>query len=132
MKTPWVVDDSELAREAVKAILANFHCDVVIAESGEQALEQCNLMRFDLIMMDLSLPRHNGVEFIELIRDNSVLNEKTPMVALSVHHEGYFTAQMQKAHLNDFITKPLTRVKATELINRLDQDTFETAKLTVR
>ncbi|MDA0778211.1 MAG: response regulator [Proteobacteria bacterium] len=123
-----VVDDSSIAREAVKAILANFHCDVVIAESGEQAIEQCNLMQFDLIMMDLSLPRHNGFEFIEFIRENSILNKKTPMVALTIHNEGYFTAQIQKAHLNGFITKPLTRVKVTELINQLDQETLSSSK----
>ena len=55
-----LVDDSKLAQEAVKAILADFHCDVVVVDSGEQAIEHCNLMRFDLILMDLGLPGQNG------------------------------------------------------------------------
>lgn len=116
-----LVDDSKLAQEAFKAILADFHCDVVVAESGEEALEECNLMHFDLIVMDLSLPRHNGFEVTGLIKSNSLLNKKTPVVALSVHKEAQFAAQIQKANMNCFISKPLTRQEATKLMNGLEQ-----------
>ena len=116
-----LVDDSKLAQEAVKSVLADFHCDVVVADSGEQAIEHCNLMRFDLILMDLGLPGQNGLKITELIRDSSLLNKKTPIVALSAHSEAYFFAQIDKAHLNGFISKPFSRLKATELMNLLEQ-----------
>lgn len=116
-----LVDDSKLAREVVMAILADYPCDFSVAESGEQALEECNQVHFDLIIMDLSLPRHNGFEVAELIRNHSLINKKTPIVALSVHNESYFTTQIQKNHLNGFITKPLTREKAGELMSRFEQ-----------
>ena len=114
-------DDSKPAQEAFKAILEDFHCDVVVAESGEEALEECNLMHFDLIVMDLSLPRHNGFEVTELIKTTSLLNKKTPVVALSVHSEAQFARQIQKANISGFISKPFTRREATELMNRLEQ-----------
>ncbi|WP_019217388.1 response regulator [Legionella tunisiensis] len=68
-----LVDDSKPAQEAFKAILADFHCDIVVAESGEQAIEECNLLHFDLIVMDLSLPRHNGFEITEHIKKAALL-----------------------------------------------------------
>jgi len=116
-----LVDDSRPVQEACKAIFADFPCDVVAAESGEQALEQCNLLHFDLILMDLSLPRHNGFEVTGFIRSSSLLNKKTPVVALSVHSEAQFASQIQKANMNGFISKPLTRFEATELMSLLEE-----------
>lgn len=116
-----LVDDAKPAQEAFKVIFADFHCDVVVAASGEEALEECSLIHFDLIVMDLSLPRHNGFEVTNRIRSESLFNRKTPVVALSVHSEAQFASQIQKANMNGFISKPITRLEATELMTRLEQ-----------
>jgi two-component system, chemotaxis family, chemotaxis protein CheY len=119
-----LVDDAKPAQLAFKSILSDFHCDVIVAASGEEAMEECNLIPFDLIVMDLSLPRHNGFEVTERIKTGSLLNKKTPVVALSIHSEAHFAAQIQKSHMQGFISKPLTRFEATELMNHLEQGTL--------
>ena len=121
-----LVDDSQLAREAVKTILTNFPCDVVSAETGEQALELCNFTHFDLIMMDLNMPGKNGFEVTKVIRHCSFLNKNTPILALSVHGEAYLLAQIQRTQLNGLISKPFTHLNAAELINLLDEGTLGT------
>jgi CheY-like chemotaxis protein len=119
-----LVDDAKPAQEAFKAILKDFHCDIIVSASGEEALEECNLIHFDLIVMDLSLPRHNGFEVTKFIRNSSLLNKETPVVALSVHSEAQFASQIQKANMNGFISKPITRIEATELMERLEKGEF--------
>ncbi len=60
MKRVLVVDDAQLDREQLQRILSGAGHQVLLAASGEQALEQARSARPDLIFMDVNMPDMDG------------------------------------------------------------------------
>ena len=118
-----LVEDSKPAQQAAKHLLTDLKCSVDIAGQGQKAIEQCDRVEYDLVLMDLSLhPGENGFEIAKLIRNHSLLNKNTPIVALSIHSEAQFHEQITQSQMNGFIAKPLSRFEAVELITLLDSN----------
>jgi DNA-binding NarL/FixJ family response regulator len=58
-----IVDDHEVVRKVVRSLLARSHYDVCgEGVDGEEALEKAKQLRPDVIVMDVSMPRLNGLE----------------------------------------------------------------------
>jgi CheY-like chemotaxis protein len=63
-----VIDDDLAIRVLLQAVLKRMHFDVELAEDGAAGLEKVRLEgMYDLILLDLMMPRLNGYEFIEQI-----------------------------------------------------------------
>ena len=60
--TALVVDDDGNVRELLARILADSSCDAVLVESGEMAGEKVKEQQFDVIFLDLIMPRMNGAD----------------------------------------------------------------------
>jgi two-component system chemotaxis response regulator CheY len=68
MKSCLVVDDSRSVRRVAREILENLDFSVVEAENGQGALESCNNMMPDAILLDWNMPVMNGIEFLKELR----------------------------------------------------------------
>ncbi len=91
---------------------------VVVAEDGLTAIEIAARVYPDLIMMDASLPRLDGLEAVRRLRQNESIRG-VPIVALSGHTTPEFQAAALAAGCNDFLTKPIDFDHLDDLINRL-------------
>ncbi len=69
-KRALVVDDSKLARVALKKLLEEQDLDVIFAESGEAALELLDRESVDVIFMDHHMPGMDGLETVAAIKRN--------------------------------------------------------------
>lgn len=105
---PWVllVDDN-LTNQAVSSrFLQAFGCKVDIAIGGPQAIEMVRYRRYDLILMDIQMPRMNGVTATRHIRE--ILQDKCPpviaMTAFSMQEE---RTEFLANGMDDFIAKPI-------------------------
>jgi len=78
-----IVDDEENVRNALSRWfeLAGFYVD--LAEDEHVAVERCQNDTYDIITMDLEMPRMNGVEAITRIKE---LHPKVPIVVLTGYH----------------------------------------------
>ena len=74
-----VVDDDDGIRELVKKYLNENNFLVTTAESAENASEKINLIKFDLIILDIMMPGKNGLEFIHEHKNKS----NTPIILLT-------------------------------------------------
>jgi two-component system autoinducer 1 sensor kinase/phosphatase LuxN len=63
-----VVDDHDVNRRVIEAILLKFDCSVALAATGEEAVDHAFLQPFDLIIMDLHMPGMGGDEATRQIR----------------------------------------------------------------
>jgi signal transduction histidine kinase/CheY-like chemotaxis protein len=79
-----IVDDNEINRDVLSAILNMHGVNSVIASSGLQAIELSKIQKFDLIFMDIQMPHMNGYEASKIIKSGD-LNSSTPIVVLTAN-----------------------------------------------
>lgn len=95
-----LVEDNVVNQKVLKIILEKAGHAVTIADDGQDAIEMCARQKFDLILMDIQMPRMNGVEATKKIRSTCALNKHTPIAALSANileeqQKSYLEAGMQ-------------------------------------
>lgn len=109
-KTDWpcvlLVEDYEDNRLMMKHLLELSGYRVLEATDGEQAVKLARQEIPDLILMDLSLPRVDGLSATRKIRKVPYLRE-VPIIAVSAHDTADFHAEALAAGCNEFVTKPI-------------------------
>ena len=76
-----VVEDNSDMRELLRRELEDLQCVVREAENGIQAISEYNQKQPDLIILDLMMPKMDGFEFVEYLRDN--YQEWAPIVVMT-------------------------------------------------
>lgn len=77
-----VVDDNRLIRETISRLLRRWGCEVVIAHDGQDAIDRLD-SKFDIVLMDINMPRKNGLAAAREIRARNDSIANIPMVALT-------------------------------------------------
>jgi CheY-like chemotaxis protein len=102
-----VVDDTPVNRELVKLMLTPLGLEISEAESGADAVDAAMGSAFDLILMDVRMPGVDGLEATRIIRSASVLNQATPILALTADVQPENAAACRAAGMNDVLSKPI-------------------------
>ncbi len=112
-----VVEDEKLNRTIAVRTLEKLGCEVVSAEDGLEALEVVrNGAAFDLVLMDVRMPRMDGLTATELIK----LEAAPPaIVALTANALVGDEERCRQAGMDDFLPKPLRTPALLEAIARL-------------
>lgn len=101
-----VVEDFEDSRFMMRRLLEMAGYQVLEASDGEQAVKMAFESRPALILMDLSLPKLDGLAATREIRKKKVLR-KVPIVAVSAHDSPQTRAEALAAGCNEYVTKPI-------------------------
>ncbi|MBF0360361.1 MAG: response regulator [Oligoflexia bacterium] len=105
-----IVDDELLIQELIKDYLEeSFECSVVFSSNGLEGLQQGQNMKFDLIIVDYSMPIMNGVLMIKSLREQKNLNIQTPIILCT-----------------GFVDEVIPLLKNIENIYILDKTKFQT------
>ncbi|MDQ3125007.1 MAG: response regulator [Pseudomonadota bacterium] len=80
-----IVDDNATNRVVAQALCEMFGCTSETAEDGVEALEAVQERRFDLILMDIKMPRMDGVQATQAIRALTGPARDIPIVALTAN-----------------------------------------------
>jgi PAS domain S-box-containing protein len=102
-----VVDDVELNRELMLALLSKYGCEVGLAEDGAQALAALRGGAFELVLMDCQMPVMDGFTATQVIRASGERFADIPIVALTASAQPEHLARCEAAGMNDHLTKPL-------------------------
>lgn len=103
-----IIDDEAGIRSAIKGILEDESYAVQTADSGEQALDLLGKEYFDLIFLDIWLPKINGIEVLEKIK---AFNENTQVIMITGHGSIETAVKATKLGAFDFLEKPLSLEK---------------------
>jgi CheY-like chemotaxis protein len=101
-----LVEDNELNRDMLSRRLARRGFHVVTAVDGEEAIQQTNEIKPDLILMDMGLPGLNGWDATRRIKANPETNA-IPVIALTAHAMNVDREQALAAGCDAFETKPV-------------------------
>jgi DNA-binding NarL/FixJ family response regulator len=112
-----LVDDHTVVRQGLKQILAEEFETVAFgeAQNGEEALVQVSKRRWDVVMLDVSLPARNGLEVLQDIRDKY---PGLPVLLLSVHPEQQYAVRALKSGAAGYITKDAPRQELVKAIRK--------------
>ncbi|HCA83951.1 MAG TPA: hypothetical protein DEP18_09190 [Flavobacteriales bacterium] len=104
------VDDNMINREILYDLLkdANPYIDIDLAEDGEVAIQKLRSKNYDVVLMDLQMPRKNGYETSEFIRKQfKYPQSEIPIIAMTAHALENVAEDCFRAGMNDYISKPI-------------------------
>lgn len=102
-----LAEDNPINALLARTLLARAGCVVTAVQDGEEALAAAKERAFDLILMDIRMPRLDGLEAAQRIRAGEGPNASAPIVALTADTGGDERTQALKAGMDDFLTKPI-------------------------
>ncbi len=120
-----VVDDHPTNRAVAAALLGAVGADVASAADGLEALDHLSAERFDLILMDIHMPRLDGVETLRRIRAGETLAADATVVALTADAMTGERERLLGLGFDDYLSKPIQPAALLDLVGRLSQNSFE-------
>lgn len=105
-KNVLIVEDSEDNQQIFKYFLKSAGATSDVIDNGEDAVKKANHSAYDLILMDIQLPKMDGLEATRRIRS---LGYTKPIIALTAHSSPEEKNNCLKAGCVDLITKPVTQ-----------------------
>lgn len=102
-----LVDDTHVNRELVKVMLEPLGYRIAEAPGGAEAVAMADTEAFDLILMDVHMPRVDGIEAVRQIRAGSGPNNATPVLALTADIDPNAANACRAVGMSDVVAKPI-------------------------
>eukprot|EP00912_Choanoflagellata_sp_UC4_P001847 UC4_evm1s1188 len=110
-----VVDDCHLTQHIITSLLRELSSDISQAFDGEEAIAKCNSSVYDIIFMDLHMPKVNGLVATQRIRAGSRHNLFTPIIAFTSTGT---LEQYKSVGINDLLPKPFTIESLSDIFDK--------------
>ncbi len=110
-----VVDDNKLNLLVAEKMLSKENFDCTTIDNGFDAIELTKENTYDIVLMDINMPKLNGIGTTKRIRE---FDTKTPIIALTAVDVTQLNRQIIQAGLNDYILKPYNKNHLLEIINK--------------
>lgn len=113
-----MVDDHSIVREGLRRIIDDTEGINVAAEAstGEEALDLIMENKFDLVLLDISMPGKNGLQTLKEIKK---YDQKLPVLMLSMHAEEQYAMRAIKAGASGYLTKDTASEQLVEAIQKI-------------
>ena len=112
-----IVDDSNIIRSKITRTLTQHHMEVVAtASNGEDAIKLFAESKPDVVTMDLTMPRMDGLECIRALRK---LNANVHILVVSALADKSTAIQALKEGAQGFLCKPFSEIDLTEAMDEL-------------
>lgn len=115
--TILIVDDDHIQIKILLKLLEDKKANLVSAKNGLEALEIYKKRKVDLILTDLSMPKMDGIEFIEKVREN---NFWIPIVVVTSNLTPNYFVPCANSNIQGLIDKPITKEKLDKIFAKLD------------
>lgn len=102
-----LVEDNQINRLVAREMLQSAGHQVVEAHDGREGVHLAGSQRFDVILMDISMPELDGVAATNVIRGEGP-NRETPIIALTAHALPEDTGRFLAAGITETLIKPLS------------------------
>jgi len=114
----YVEDEADVLRN-ISELLGNFFDTFYTASDGVEAWDIFRTHAIDVALIDIELPRLNGLELIRRIR---AIDKDIPIVVISAYTKTDYLLESVELKLDKYIIKPLTSKKIHVLLDKLNED----------
>lgn len=112
-----IVEDEIDIREGISEYLSEVGYDVMVAEDGQEGIDLFKSNEFDLVLLDIMLPKINGFGVLSQIREIS----DVPVMMLTAMTDDYSQIMSFNEKADDYITKPFSVVVLHKRIEALQR-----------
>ncbi|MFA7533707.1 MAG: response regulator transcription factor [Tissierellaceae bacterium] len=116
--TVLIADDHVLIREGIKQIL-ELEEDIHVvgqAGNGEEAFEMCESLKPDIVLLDINMPKLNGIEALRKFKDMGI---KSKVIILTIHEDKEYILKTIKLGANGYLLKDSTADNLLKGIRRV-------------
>lgn len=113
-----VAEDDGINAKLMESLLRKAGHEVVLVRDGQLALQAALAEPFDLALVDLRMPRMDGVDFTRAYRKQEHAGQRLPIVALTANAAEDARAECMEAGMDDFLTKPVDPEALDRLLRR--------------
>jgi len=115
-----LAEDQPINRKIVIGLLKRYDWQILIAENGEEAVEKYSTEHFDLILMDVQMPKLDGFEATRQIRKmEEISGSRIPIIAMTAHAMKGDKEKCLESGMDYYITKPVDSKELIELIQKV-------------
>lgn len=115
-----VAEDDEPSGELLKTIFALHGLEVDLARTGQEAIEKWERGIYDLIIMDVQMPRMDGITATRIIREKEkATDEHIPIVAMTAHAFKDDEERCLNAGMDGYLSKPIDINKSRDVVLNL-------------
>ncbi len=111
-----VVDDEEALRTVLSGELASEGYEVNTAADGDEAIADLKKASYDLLLLDIKMPRVNGFEVLKFVKEQK---PGTKVVMLTAFADLKNAIESKKLGAEDFVSKPYDLVDLLTTIERV-------------
>lgn len=114
-----IVDDNATNRMVAEALCDMFECTSEQAVDGVEAVEMARTGRYDLVLMDIKMPRMDGIAATRAIREMTGRPGAVPIVALTANADPADVQTYLAAGMQDVVEKPIKPERLATVLNAL-------------
>ena len=113
-----IADDHTILREGLKQLLASAEGIEVVGEAvdGHEVLERVRNLKFDLLLLDLSMPGKSGMELIKQVKSE---RPRLRILVLSMHAEQQYAVRAIRAGASGYLTKDSAMTQLVAAIRKV-------------
>ena len=112
------IEDDEVVLKNISKLLQNYFAHIYTAFDGEEGFRKFLEHKVDLLVVDIELPKLNGINLIKKIRKH---NSTIPIVVISAYTKTDYLLESVELKLDKYIVKPFTSRKLHELLGKLNE-----------
>lgn len=113
-----LAEDVAANRNLVVSALEGERFDITVATDGMDAIKEASKKRFDVVLMDLQMPKLDGIDATRQIRQGDSPNRTTPIVAVTAMVLPEDRAKCVEVGMNDYLAKPIDIVELRTVVER--------------
>ena len=112
-----IVEDNRSNLKMLRLVLGEIDCEILEAVDGAEAMEVAIENRPDMILMDIQIPKMDGLEVTRRLRKMQEFS-KTPIIALTAFAMEKDEQAGLDAGCNEYMTKPFSTAKLLEIVHK--------------
>ncbi|HAU1150647.1 TPA: response regulator [Legionella pneumophila] len=101
-----IAEDNPVNKMLLTSLLNN-NTNITTVDDGEMAVAACEDKKFDMILLDLQMPKLNGLEAAKMIRQKSLMNKHSPIVLITASSNDLSSIDMKKSGVDFCFQKPI-------------------------
>lgn len=102
-------EDNASNQKLIESVVSKMGHELDIVDDGEKLIQKIEEQYFDLILMDLTMPKMGGLDATRLIREKNLgKNKEIPIVGMTAHAQEGVKAECLEAGMDDYIPKPVS------------------------